>query len=62
MSLTFTAALTVTACWRPLMDDFRHPRTQLSAGTCVTYDGQGWEVAELTPPSVLLRPPAGCAG
>src|ERR1035438_10345236 len=57
LSLTFTAALTMTACWRPLMDD--STRSQLSAGARVTYDGQAWEVAELTPPSVLLASPAG---
>jgi transposase InsO family protein len=34
-------------------------RSQLSAGAGVTYDGQGWEVAELTPPSVLLAGPSG---
>lgn len=39
------------------MDD--STRTQLSAGARVTYDGQAWEVAELTPPSVLLAGPAG---
>ena len=39
------------------MDD--STRAQLSAGARVTYDGQGWEVAELTPPSVLLAGPAG---
>jgi hypothetical protein len=39
------------------MDD--GTRSQLSAGARVTYDGQGWEVAELTPPSVLLAGPAG---
>ncbi len=39
------------------MDDSTRPR--LSAGSRVTYDGQGWEIAELTPPSVLLAGPAG---
>lgn len=39
------------------MDDSMRPR--LSAGARVTCDGQGWEVAELTPPSVLLPGPAG---
>ena len=39
------------------MDDGMRPR--LSAGARVTYDGQGWVVAELTPPSVLLAGPAG---
>jgi hypothetical protein len=39
------------------MDD--STRTQVSAGARVTYDGQAWEVAELTPPSVLLASPAG---
>jgi hypothetical protein len=39
------------------MDD--STRSQLSAGARVTYDGQAWEVAELTPPSVLLASPAG---
>jgi hypothetical protein len=39
------------------MDD--STRSDLSAGSRVTYDGQGWEVAELTPPSVLLASPAG---
>lgn len=34
-------------------------RVQLSVGARVTYDGQGWEVAELAPPSVLLAGPAG---
>jgi hypothetical protein len=34
-------------------------RTRLSAGARVTYDGQEWEIAELTPPSVLLAGPAG---
>jgi transposase InsO family protein len=34
-------------------------RTRLSAGARVAYDGQGWEVAELAPPSVLLAGPAG---
>jgi transposase InsO family protein len=34
-------------------------RTRLSAGACVTYDGQEWDIAELTPPSVLLAGPAG---
>lgn len=52
-----TAGLTVTACWRPLMDDGM--RTRLSAGARVTYDGQGWEVAELAPPGVLLADAAG---
>ncbi len=42
------------------MDD--STRSQLSAGARVTYDGQGWEVAELAPPSVLLARPAGRAG
>ena len=39
------------------MDDSMRPR--LSAGARVTYDGQEWEIAELTPPSVLLAGPAG---
>jgi hypothetical protein len=39
------------------MDDSM--RLQLSAGARVTYDGQAWEVAKLTPPSVLLAGPAG---
>lgn len=39
------------------MDD--GTRSQLSAGARVTYDGQAWDVAELTPPSVLLAGPAG---
>jgi transposase InsO family protein len=34
-------------------------RAQLSAAARVTYDGQSWDVAELTPPSVLLAGPAG---
>ncbi len=34
-------------------------RAALSAGARVVYDGQLWDVAELTPPSVLL---AGLAG
>jgi hypothetical protein len=34
--------LTVTACWRWLMDDGM--RTQLSSGAHVTYDGQEWEI------------------
>jgi hypothetical protein len=38
LSLTFTAPLTVTACWRPLMDDGM--RTRLSAaGRC----GRRWQ-------------------
>src|ERR1019366_8875628 len=57
LSLTLTAPLTVTACWRPLMDDGM--RVQLSAGARVAYDGQVWDVAELAPPSVLLAGPAG---
>jgi len=39
------------------MDD--GTRTQLSAGARVTYDGQAWDIAELTPPGVLLAGPAG---
>ena len=39
------------------MDDGAH--AVLSAGACVVYDGQLWDVAELTPPSVLLAGPAG---
>jgi len=31
----------------------------LSPGAGVVYDGQRWEVAGLTPPSVLLAGPAG---
>src|SRR5260221_3359270 len=57
LSLTFTAALTVTACWRPLMDD--STRSQLSAGARVTYDGQGWEVAELAPARLLVARASG---
>lgn len=34
-------------------------RAQLSAGARVAYDGQVWDVAELSPPSVLLAGPAG---
>jgi len=34
-------------------------RAALSAGAGVVYDGQAWEVAELTPPSVLLTGPGG---
>ncbi len=34
-------------------------RAAVNAGASVVYDGQRWEVAELTPPSVLL---AGAAG
>ncbi len=34
-------------------------RAALSAGASVVYDGQAWEVAELSPPSVLL---AGASG
>jgi len=42
------------------MDD--GTRSRLSADARVTYDWQAWEVAELTPPSVLLADPVGCAG
>jgi hypothetical protein len=34
-------------------------RAALSAGAHVAYDGQRWEIAELSPPSVLLSGPAG---
>ena len=34
-------------------------RAALRPGTRLAYDGQRWEVAELTPPSVLLAGPAG---
>ena len=34
-------------------------RAQLSAGARVAYDGQVWEVAELSPPSALLAGPGG---
>ena len=57
MSLTFTASLTVTACWRRRVDEGM--RAALSAGSSVVYDGQRWEIAELAPPSVLLAGPAG---
>jgi hypothetical protein len=39
------------------MDD--RTRAALSAGARVAYDGQRWEIAELSPPSVLLAGPAG---
>jgi len=39
------------------MDD--STRAALSAGARVAYDGQRWEIAELSPPSVLLSGPAG---
>src|SRR5438552_17461736 len=47
----------MTACWRLLVD--KGMRAALSPGAGVIYDGQRWEVAELTPPSVLLAGPAG---
>src|SRR5207302_9304198 len=53
----FTVGSTVTVCWRLRVDEGM--RAALSAGASVVYDGRAWEVAELTPPSVLL---AGSAG
>ncbi len=57
MSLTFTGASAVTACWRFRVDEGM--RAALSVGASVVYDGQRWEIAELAPPGVLLAGPAG---